>query len=273
MCDELTRRKTELDSGARTKKSFADSEQAFGLTFDKDSLLWDIGLRSVFKPITHIYWDWMHTYLTSSGTMTYHMNEMCLDIAEAGVDLSRLDEMMHSFLEANRTQIRPLGPTFIGKHVNRTRGEHMKGFAGEMVSVLCFLKFFCIRTLIPSGTLVEKARSVCLAYNIICLLRLGDAAVGRTEELARLIAEYHQRLEQEWGIQVLKVKAHLQHHIPRCIRVCGFGLACWSNERRNRLLIKAAKHYTHAGNKDSESSLSILCRLIQGAYAGPANPL
>jgi hypothetical protein len=258
MADELAARKA-----TSSKAEFDRTQQLYGLTYHPAALPWDLPLRQHYFPVTSVYWDWMHIYCTSSGIVQYQLNSMCLDIIEqTGVTLERLDSMLSLFVAANRTQMRPLGSNFLSKHVVKAHGSHLKGFAGDTLTVLCFLNFFCLRTLIPKDQLVAKARSVCRAYDIICLLRTGDAAVGRATELATMISEYHAALSNLWGLEIMKIKSHLQFHLPRCLATVGFGLACWSNERRNRLLIKTARHYTHAGGKSSESSASILCRLV-----------
>ena len=257
MCDELTRR-----HGIEQNTPFKESQQIFGIKFDPHALPFDIELRQIYKPVSSVYWDWMHVYLTSSGLMQYHLNEMFLDIQSEGVTLSALGQMMAVFVRSNRTQLRQLSENYIQKHVIQKRGEHMKGFAGEMVTVLIFLNYFCVRTLVPERKLVDKSRAICMAYGIIMLLRTGDDAVRRAAELERMILEYHKTLETLYSRDILKIKAHLQHHLPRCMSTVGFGLSCWSNERRNRLLIKVAKHYTRAASHNSETSLSILCRLL-----------
>eukprot|EP00959_Pyramimonas_sp_CCMP1952_P227584 4758760-Pyramimonas_sp.AAC.1 len=93
----------------------------------------------------------------------------------------------------------------------------MKGFASDMVTVLGFLFWFCTRYLLPEGKLVEQCRAISLAHEIIALLRTGDAAVRRTIELKSLVARYHRLLRDLYSTSILKIKAHLQHHLPTCL--------------------------------------------------------
>ena len=182
MCDELVERST-----TQRPTEFALSQQIFGVRYDKDALPFDVPLRRFYKPVSSVYWDWMHVYLTSSGVMQYHMNEMCLDIQEhTTLTMAALDGMMNRFIAFNKSQLRSLGEHFLEGHVVQTRGKHMKGFAGDMVTVLCFLFWFCTRYLLPEGKLVEQCRAISLAHEIIALLRTGDAAVRKSDELRNL---------------------------------------------------------------------------------------
>ena len=95
--------------------------------------------------------------------------------------------MMAEFVKANRTQLRSLGTKCFKTHVVQKRGSHMKGFASDMVTVLCFLNGFCLRTLIPERALEPRARAVCLAHDIISLLRTGDAAVQQADVIRQMI--------------------------------------------------------------------------------------
>ena len=113
MCDELTRR-----HGIENITTFKESQQIFGIKFDPHALPFDIELRQIYKPVSSVYWDWMHVYLTSSGLMQYHLNEMFLDIQSEGVTLSALDQMMAVFVRSNRTQLRQLSENYIQKQAN-----------------------------------------------------------------------------------------------------------------------------------------------------------
>ena len=90
------------------------------------------------------------------------------------------------------------------------------------------------------------------------ILNIGDEAVTMTDRLERSIIAHHKCMLRCYSHEACKIKSHLQHHIGECFRAHGKNLACFSNERRNKLIKAAA---SHTSNKE-EPSKSVIARLL-----------
>lgn len=261
MFDDLASRQPPVE----TKAEFEVSKQMLGISFHPECLPMDMQLRSVYKPVSSVFWDWMHVLVSSGGIMAYHCNEFLLSLKfDVGWEWHQMDAHLEMFLVSNQGQTGKLQAGFIGKRVHKTRSdhEHIRAYAGEVITLFAFLYYICKFIFLPSGRIVDECNTVILAHNILCMLRSGDAALGRIHELRAMFVQYHKALIRLYDISILKVKAHLQHHICDSAQRSNHLINCFNNERRNRLLIAAASHYFEAGSASSPASKAILARLL-----------
>lgn len=77
-----------------------------------------------------------------------------------------------------------------------------------------------------------------LAGRICNILQGGQSAVAHTGTLTGLFQQHHKLMLELWDEACVKIKGHLQHHIPECLERFGCNLSCFNNERRNRLIKK-----------------------------------
>lgn len=68
-CDHLSEQRSVLSDN-----EFEELQKNLGINYSPDSLLFDASLRPVFKPISSLFIDWMHTLVGSGGTGQYHLN-------------------------------------------------------------------------------------------------------------------------------------------------------------------------------------------------------
>ena len=127
-----------LKNTAITKSDFKKKQQSFGLHYDPSSLVFDKSLREHFGPASTCFWDWTHVLLTSGGVMQFQVNEFLLDMVDYGIDIGVLDQTLRSFVLENASRCKSLGTKFFTTRMSRTRCHHIKAFAGEMLTVVCF---------------------------------------------------------------------------------------------------------------------------------------
>ena len=120
------------------------------------------------------------------------------------------------------------------------------------------LCFFARSVLDPTGALREHSKCIQLFGDILSLLKMGDRVVQFTNRLRQLFVEHHQLMLLLYSSDVVKVKSHMQHHLPQCIDDHKVLLDTFSCERRNRLLKAAVTNTSHAHRADT----TILSRLL-----------
>ena len=97
--------------------------------------------------------------------------------------------------------------------------------------------------MVPMGTLVDHFQLLTTAQGIIDPLRSADCfGTGiDADDLASRIVDFHNECIRLHGVSIAKIKMHLQHHIPRCVREHGgIVLSCFSCEARVRFVKQAA---------------------------------
>jgi hypothetical protein len=121
----------------------------------------------------------------------------------------------------------------------------------KVLVVLCFLNYFCKFVLDPTARLQKESALLKVGYMIVFILQSGNVAVSQADELARLFVVLHDSMYDSYGISVCKIKSHLMHHLPTCLKKFQLNLNTFNNERRNRLLSMVARHYVGAGQRES----------------------
>ena len=102
---------------------------------------------------------------------------------------------------------------------------------------------FGATVMVPMGTLVDHFQLLTTAQGILDLLRSADCfGTGvDVDDLASRIVTFHNECIRLHGVSIAKIKMHLQHHIPRCVRDHdGVVLSCFSCEARVRFVKQAA---------------------------------
>ena len=226
-----------------TRQQINDICQAFGISFNSDSLLWDQELRLGLKPVSCTHWDWMHILVASGGVFQYEANELVREIQGCGISLTELDDFT-SNIKWPSSQTR-LSKTFFQDRIVPSEASHLRGFAGEMFLVAAALTLFVEMVLAPAGVLTKHC--TCFSYSCIILniLGSGDSAVGQVAELEHVIALHHEIFLRLYSA-CAKPKLHYLWHVPPCIRKWGVNLNCFSAERKQQRVKDIAKHtYNH----------------------------
>lgn len=250
--------------GAMRKAAFENLQKGRGVTFEEGCLLGDRSLRDVYLPVSHTLYDWMHCIFASTGVAQYSLNAFLADMLQhTDLKLEDVDRFAASITFGKRDALGYLKRDFFASRYSSNPTGHIKAFAGETMSAVQVLKFFCIMVLERRGLLPHHCYCIKLLAKITGILSLGDSAVPLSTELSDLIEEHHKELLQTYGTWLCKPKAHLTYHCPDHMLQLGVNLSCFSNERRNRLLCKVVPHYRGAS---ATSDAAPMQRLLVDLY-------
>ena len=242
MCDKLTEAKPTFKKGM-----FNKLQQVYGINYSEDSLLFDKRLRGIFLPVSHTFYDWMHIMFASGGVAAIICNCFCMNFVRSGGTLEQLDLFAQRF-RGSSAAFRPLREKFFRERVNTekpTEGPRpMKVFAGECITAVMILAYYCATVLDADGRLREDSMIMrCLAV-ISEILVSGDKALTVTRELSRMFVNLHKMLIRFYTPKVAKAKP---------ITLLSFGCAKRASACRRAL----------AGVENQSSCFVLLSRLLR----------
>ena len=185
-----------------------------------------------------IYWDWMHTILSSSGVAQYEVNQLIRRIRRLspGQDI---DKSIETFLKQH--VVFPKGQRIafvrnldLKERVKDKAGKHIRAFANEMILLVMGIGMWCSMFLVPKNLLQDEVRCFELLGRILYILRAGPRAVGKAQLLHRLILQ-HQDLFVKLYPTEAKPKVHYLLHIPGCLSRFQVNLSCFVTERKHKI--------------------------------------
>jgi hypothetical protein len=185
-----------------------------------------------------IYWDWMHTILSSSGVAQYELNQLLRRIRRLnpGEDIySSIETFLKQHVVFPKAQrMSTLLNLDLKERVKDKNGKHIRAFASEMILLVVGIGMWCCIFLTPNNLLQVEVRCFELLGRIVYILRMGPQAVKKALLLQRLIVE-HQKLFLRLYPLEAKPKLHYLLHIPGCLHRFGVNLSCFATERRHKI--------------------------------------
>ena len=128
---------------------------------------------------------------------------------------------------------------------------------------------YCKYILDPRNILPRQSECMQLAGRICHILEGGDTAVAHVNALKTYFKRYHKMMLELWDEACMKVKGHLQHHVPECLQSFECNLSCFNNERRCRLIKQVCVFYVKMANPSSQILARILIDFEARAMASP----
>ncbi len=202
----------------------------------------------LWRPRSFLYYDYMHVYLASSGIIQLLLNATVVRlIRSTAFTLRDLDEFTQAqFRGVVKHRYRKLPTNFWQNRVQTEKPaivKPLKCFAWECDVALKVMKRLGETVMVPEGVMVEYFALLALADRIILSLQSSDryGAPLDTAALKASISEFHVEFLRLHGTSAAKIKTHLQHHLPDCIRAHGnVVISCFSCEARARFVKAAA---------------------------------
>ena len=217
------------------KKELELVQQASGLTYDKDGILYDDSLRDIVKPVSGWFRDWMHV-LCVSGVANTELQQMLAALKTEGINLATVSEFFGQCV-LPRQEGRVHSEWFTVKRIG-TRAEAKdgwKGFAGELMTIVPILALFLELAVVPQGVLQDHCRCFFLLNQLMQVMSLGaDTAVAHAGLIERIIDQHHALFRRLYP-HVIKPKLHALFHIGHHIRNLQKLLSCWVTERKHRI--------------------------------------
>ena len=220
-------------------------EMSTGLTYDVHGILWDAHTRSIARLPESLFADWQHVFVASGGVAQYECNQLVLVVCSRGIALQQLDEFA-------RTVTLPKGhsklpKSFFVDRVVAKPNKHMRGFAGEMLSVIHILGLYSDCVVKPTGSFPRHMLCFDKLRTVVDLLQSGDRVIDRLELLQRTNEE-HSHLFAELYPLCTKNKLHSTNHVVASLKRFKRNLSCFATERKHKASkASAAFTYTQLG--------------------------
>jgi hypothetical protein len=163
MADKLEKNKPIL-----RKAAFAKLEQALGLSYNAEGLMWDQHLRTIIRPVDNCIRDWMHT-LVSGGVAGTEMSLLLQALRNEGVSYEQVQQYAIMF-------VLPRSRGTLDKSCwteNRISDDQLRSSASEQLSMVPILFCFLEDVIKPMNILLEHIKCFALLRGILEILSLG----------------------------------------------------------------------------------------------------
>lgn len=221
-----------------TVAEFKTLQQALGLNFNADGLLFDPQIRGIVSPATGTFWDWMHVLL-SNGVAGLEVHQLLCAVRLEGIGLEDVDALVSNFIvPKGRTG---LTGNFFQSRMRDSADGSIRAFASEFFLILPLLRFFCEEVLVPARRLQQHIRCFMLLCQIVAMCKSGNAVLSRLEELQGMIEDHHSLFVALYPGSV-RPKLHYLLHIPDVFRRLRANVSCFVTERKHRVAKGLAAH-------------------------------
>ena len=225
MVDLLLERQPHVKKGELKKLS-----QVLGINFSNEGLLFQSDLRPLIKPVTGVFWDWMHV-LVSGGLADVELGLFTGCIVAEGIQVSQMERFVLQFRGFKGGSF---GKNFLTKRLTGD-GSAYHGFAGELLSLLPIIRIFAETVLKPAGILPQHIACYHLLCDIVEIMGLGDRAVQYVAVLRATIEKHHELYVAIYGKEACQPKFHYTMHLPDVLERFKVNLSCFVTERKHRL--------------------------------------
>jgi hypothetical protein len=258
--------------GGLSKTAFNKAQLQIGWNYSQGHSLLssDMGPRANLPE--GIYFDWMHTLVSSGGCAQYEICQFTRRICSLSEDgdatLAIMDDMRTTMVWP-RASPKLTGMVLKDRMPKKPNG-HVRMFAAETLQMMVFLGLYCQMVLMPQGLLVPEVECFVLMGRILYLLRSGANAVAKVALLWELILEHHDKFMELYP-QCAKIKLHLLLHIAGLLKKYGVNLSCFAAERKHKASKGIANFaFRHWCNTMLQRDLSAtLARLAQPGCMEP----
>eukprot|EP00438_Fugacium_kawagutii_P026421 Skav225686 [mRNA] locus=scaffold243:53674:55491:- [translate_table: standard] len=228
-----------LEGESANKKQVNKLGQLFGLTFNKEGVLWHPTLKRMVCPVDQTMFDWMHILVASGGVAQYEVNEYVKILRQHNVSFDQLDSFAQEVKPPKKHFKLP--KDFFRERVNNEDNSHIRCFASEVLLAIPVLVLFNQLVLEPTGLLPEHRQCLQLMATILDILRRAQTLLQLLPQLRGAI-DKHNVLFGRLYPECAKPKYHWLYHIPDGIERFKVSLSCFSPERKHRAVKTVAGH-------------------------------
>lgn len=211
-------------------KDVADVEQATGILFDREGLLFDDELRPYVSFPDCVYWDWMHNWCSSGGIGQFHVNQFVLKIVSTlDIQLQDLDQFAAKVSLPKNTS--GLSRWFFKDRVITGANKHVRAFAAEVLTAVDILAMFVQLVLKPTKCLEKHVECFEAMQQLFAIYKRG---VIDDLPTARALTHKHHVAYMELYPECEKPKLHYCMHVNDCWAKHGVLLSCFGAESNHR---------------------------------------
>ena len=212
-----------LVHGKVSKNKFQKLEQALGLHYVPNGLVWNMGLRRHFCPVENQYEDWLHCLFASKGSAAWEIAGFVgtLEKVLKGIPYFKgkpagqvLDDFARLIHWQNNIKLIPRD--FFSTRASSDDAV-FKGFAVELMAAVKVLARFSVAVLLPAQKMQAHCKCMLTLSVITEMLETGDSVVPHVARLRQLIYSHREQVVDVYGADIAKPKLHSQQHVPDCI--------------------------------------------------------
>ena len=222
--------------------ALVDAERETGLNFNPSGVLWDRSLRDVIDPIAMSMHDWMHIYIVN-GIATWDVYTFLERLkVKTGVGYPLIRQYMRawtwpSWCDANAAQV------FSDHRAGSSSlGDNFKAGASEMLAMYPVLRHLIVSIIAPLNSMSDEIDSILKLFVVLDLLSTIDHKPVTPEDLHAAIVEHLDSLKACYDDTHWKPKHHFAMHLAGFLRVHGFLLSCFVQERRHKIIKHMAEN-------------------------------
>jgi hypothetical protein len=207
-----------------------EQENICGILYEGGhGLLWGRNATRAAIP-DGIYWDSMHCLWASGGIAQFELAGFLFALREAGLPLSAVSEFKDTFRFAGNKNLKHF---HLADRMPLYPGQHLRGFASEMLMVLVVLLAFSRKVLRPANLLPDHCRCLELLQELRCIVMPLKVLPDMIK--ARHVCQQHQVLCLRLYEGTSRPKLHYIWHVLDSIERHRVILACFRTERRHKL--------------------------------------
>ena len=224
------------------KKDLEKTEQALGLNYHPEGLLFQSHLSPHVKAVSGWHRDWMHVFLVS-GVCNILLQQTIIALRREGVMPNDLATFFGQFRLPKAWGC--VDPEWFSKaRIGRVAEDKdgWKGFASELLTIWPILRCFMDKAIEPSGRLPRHVQCVRLMDRILRLASSGPkTAAEHIGVLEAMMADFAAVYREEFA-DLIKPKFHHMHHLADHARNIGVLLSCFPSERKHKQTKALANH-------------------------------
>ena len=156
----------------------------------------------------------MHNMLASGGVLQYELNQLTRRIMRLGYSRADLDSFA-AIVKKPKHGITMLPRNFFLERIVDRDGSNLKGYAGEVLTLLSILSYFCEKILMPGGRLPEECQ--CLRHAKRAMDILTYHKVSMVDRLEDHLLKHHVLFAKLYA-DCVKFKPRWQLHVPAAVR-------------------------------------------------------
>ena len=219
-----------------TKRAFEQRETDLGFNYCPNGLLFDVLLRSIFKPVDHTLRDWMHV-MCSDGVANSCCGEVLQALKQKGYALHFIRQFMvkcklpSKYGKANAEWLRD----------SRLKTHTVTSFSGIMLTIVPIIFLFFCEFCDADDTVKDLMELIKMLHFILGVMASGpEIPMEFVDDLRTLLTNFHTAYCLQFN--KVKPKLHHMHHIIDHMLWLGKLLACFVTERKHRMVKESALH-------------------------------
>jgi hypothetical protein len=243
--------------------AFTDTQKHLGFTFHHGALLLDPKLTTIFLPVSHVVFDWMHIVFVH-GVFGQTFGQMMMRMRRYEITYSSLHDYLQLWQWPGRVKSRGVTGKGCCDPTHATKWYSDGQFhpsASESLSLYSVIAYYFMNSVgVDSGVLVDEVVTFLLLCDLIDELLLisrkdpratPDVLMSKTMKFLRQFMATYGPVDFTW-------KFHALIHLPWMFAQHLILFACFVHERKHKLIKRYAKDIY---NTSQDYERSVICEI------------